>query len=43
MKYLTKGHTHMTADGVHENIEKKLGIYTTLKTLRIVFPKADKI
>ncbi|CAH1711854.1 unnamed protein product [Aphis gossypii] len=23
MKYLTKGHTHMTADGVHGNIEKK--------------------
>jgi len=24
MKYLTKGHTHMTADGVHGNIEKKI-------------------
>jgi len=23
IKYLTKGHTHMSADGVHGNIEKK--------------------
>lgn len=23
IKYLTKGHTHMSADGIHGNIEKK--------------------
>lgn len=24
IKYLTKGHTHMTADGIHGNIEQKI-------------------
>lgn len=35
IKYLTKGHTHMSADGVHANIEtkiRKLEIFTIMMT-----------
>jgi len=38
IKYLTKGHTHMPADGVHGNIEtkfKQVGIYNMISKIKL--------